>query len=271
MRDDRPFAGSDPPAAVFFASRDRTGAHPEAHLAGFTGLMQADAYAGFNRLYAPGRTPGPIIEAACFAHARRKLFDLAKVAKAPIAAEAVLKIDALFAIEREINGRTSAERLAVRQATMRPLIDALEVWLIAQRAKLSSKTELAKAITYSLKRWTALTRFLDDGRLCMTNNAAERALRGVAIGRANWTFAGSDRGAPACRRHLHPHRNLQTQRRRPAGLARRCPRPPAGPSRTPHRRPAALELDAASPRSSRVARPATNRQPLPAVFTGWVR
>lgn len=195
VRDDRPFAGSDPPAAAFFASRDRTGAHPEAHLVGFTGLMQADAYAGFNRLYAPGRKPGPIIAAACFAHARRKLFDLAKVAKAPIAAEAVLKIDALFAIERAINGRPPAERLATRQATLRPLVDALEIWLIAQRAKLSPKTELAKAITYSLKRWTALTRFVDDGRLCMTNNAAERALRGVAIGRANWTFAGSDRGA----------------------------------------------------------------------------
>jgi transposase len=195
VRDDRPFAGSDPPAAAFFTSRDRTGAHPEAHLAGFSGLMQADAYAGFNRLYAPGRKPGPIVEAACFAHARRKLFELAKVAKAPIAAEAVAKIDALFAVERDIRGRPPAERLAVRQATLRPLVDALEIWLIAQRAKLSPKTELAKAITYSLKRWTALTRFLDDGRLCMTNNAAERALRGVAVGRANWTFAGSERGA----------------------------------------------------------------------------
>ena len=195
VRDDRPFGGSDPPAAVFFASRDRTGAHPETHLAGYTGIMQADAYAGFNRLYEPGRNPGPIVEAGCFAHARRKLFDLAKVAKAPIAAEAVTRIDALFAIEREINGRPAAERLAVRQAHLRPLIDELEIWLIAQRQKLSTKSELAKAITYSLKRWTALTRFLDDGRICMTNNAAERALRGVAVGRANWTFAGSDRGA----------------------------------------------------------------------------
>ena len=199
VRDDRPFGGSDPPAAAFFASRDRTGAHPEAHLAGFTGIMQADAYAGFNRLYAPGRKAGPIVEAGCFAHARRKLFDLAKVGqdliKSPIAAEAVMKIDALFVIEREINGRSPAERLAVRQARVRPLVDELEIWLIAQRAKLSAKSELAKAITYSLKRWTALTRFVDDGRICMTNNAAERALRGVAIGRANWTFAGSDRGA----------------------------------------------------------------------------
>jgi transposase len=195
VRDDRPFAGSDPPAAAFFASPDRTGAHPESHLATFSGLMQADAYAGFNRLYAACRKPGPIVEAACFAHARRKLFDLAKVAKAPIAAEAVAKIDALFAIERSINGRPPTERLAVRKAEIRSLVDALEIWLIAQRAKLSPKTDLAKAITYSLKRWTALTRFLEDGRLCMTNNAAERALRGVAVGRANWTFAGSNRGA----------------------------------------------------------------------------
>ena len=195
VRDDRPFGGSDPPAAAFFASRDRTGAHPEAHLASFSGIMQADAYAGFNRLYAPGRKPGPIVEAGCFAHARRKLFDLAKVAKAPIATEAVMKIDALFAIEREINGRSAAERLVVRRGRMRPIVDELEIWLIAQRTKLSAKSDLAKAISYSLKRWTALTRFLDDGRICMTNNAAERALRGVAIGRANWTFAGSDRGA----------------------------------------------------------------------------
>ncbi|MBC5799220.1 MAG: IS66 family transposase [Candidatus Eremiobacteraeota bacterium] len=195
VRDDRPFGGPDPPAAVFHASRHRTGAHPERHLAGFSGIMQADAYAGFNGLYASTRKPQPIVEAACFAHARRKLFDLAKVAKAPIAIEAVAKIDVLFAIEREINGKSAAERLAVRRERLRPLVDDLQVWLIAQRAKLSPRSELAKAITYSLKRWDALTRFLDDGRICMTNNAAERALRGVALGRANWTFAGSDRGA----------------------------------------------------------------------------
>ena len=132
---------------------------------------------------------------ASWSHARRKLFDLATVAKAPIAIEAVAKIDALFAVERELNGRLAAERRAVRQERLRPLVDGLQVWFIAQRAKLSPQSELAKAITYSLKRWDALTRFLDDGRVCLTNNAAERALRGVALGRANWTFAGSDRGA----------------------------------------------------------------------------
>ena len=195
VRDDKPFGGPDPPAAVFFASRDRTGAHPERHLAGFSGIMQADAYAGFNSLYASDRKTGPIVEAGCWAHARRKLFDLAKVAKAPIAIEAVTKIDMLFAIEREINGKTATERLIVRQEHLRHLVDDLQIWLIEQRAKLWPRSELAKAITYSLKRWDALTRFLDDGRICMTNNAAERALRGVVLGRANWTFAGSDRGA----------------------------------------------------------------------------
>jgi transposase len=156
--------------------------------------MQADAYAGFNRLYEPSRRPGPIIEAACWAHARRKFFDLARISKAPIAVEAIAKIDALFAIEREINGLASAERLAVRQSRMRPLMVQFESWLHEQRARLSVNSETAKAINYILNRWMALTRFLDDGRLCISNNAAERALRGIAVGRHNWTFAGSDEG-----------------------------------------------------------------------------
>ena len=194
VRDDRPFGGPDPPAAVFFYSRDRGGEHPEQHLASYAGLMQADAYAGFNRLYEAGRKPGPIIEAACWAHARRKFFDLARINKAPIAVEAVERIDALFAIEREINGITPHERVRVRHERSRPLIVELETWLREQRAKLSAKSETAKAIDYSLKRWPAFTRFLDDGRLCMSNNAAERELRAVAVGRHNWTFAGSDEG-----------------------------------------------------------------------------
>ena len=194
VRDDRPFAGPALPAAAFFYSPDRGGEHPERHLAGYTGLMQADAYAGFNRLYEAGRKPGPIIEAACWAHARRKFFDLARLNKAPIAIEAVERIDALFAIEREIHGMTPQERLAVRNERSRPLVAELETWLREQRARLSSKNEIAKAIHYSLKRWPALRRFLDDGRLCMSNNAAERSVRCVAIGRKNWTFAGSDEG-----------------------------------------------------------------------------
>jgi transposase len=194
VRDDQPFGGHDPPAAAFFYSRDRGGEHPQLHLASYTGLMQADAYAGFNRLYEAGRKAGPIIEAACWAHARRKFFDLARLRKAPIAIEAVKRIDALFTIEREIHGASSDQRLAVRHERSRSLITELKTWLRAQRAKLSAKNETAKAIDYSLKRWTALTRFLDDGRLCISNNAAERALRGIAVGRHNWTFAGSDEG-----------------------------------------------------------------------------
>ena len=194
VRDDRPFAGPDPPAAVFFYSRDRGGEHPEQHLAGFAGLMQADAYAGFNRLYEAGRKGGPIIEAACWAHARRKFFDLARINKAPIATEAVARIDVLFAIEREINGVAPPQRMAGRTERSRPLILELEGWLREQRARISKNSDTGKAIDYSLKRWAALTRFLDDGRVCMTNNAAERELRAIAIGRRNWTFAGSDEG-----------------------------------------------------------------------------
>jgi transposase len=194
VRDDCPFGGPDPPAAAFFYSPDRGGAHPEQHLANYAGLMQADAYAGFNRLYEPSRIGGPIVEAACWAHARRKFFDLARLQKAPIAVQAVARIDALFAVEREINGLLPQQRLAVRSERSRPLGAELETWLREQRRKLSSKNEIAKAIDYSLKRWTALTRFLDDGRLCMSNNAAERTLRGVVVGRHNWTFAGSDDG-----------------------------------------------------------------------------
>jgi transposase len=194
VRDDRPFAGPDPPAAVFFYSRDRGGEHPEQHLAGYAGLMQADAYAGFNRLYEANRKGGPITEAACWAHGRRKFFDLARINKAPIAVEAVERIDALFALEREINGMTSQERVRVRHERSRSLVTELESWLREQRARVSRNSETGKAIDYSLKRWAALSRFLDDGRLCMSNNAAERELRAVAIGRRNWTFAGSDEG-----------------------------------------------------------------------------
>ena len=156
--------------------------------------MQADAYAGFNRLYEANRKPGSIIEAACWAHGRRKFFDLARINKAPIAAEAVERIDVLFAIEREINGITPQERVRVRQERGRPLIIELQTWLREQRARVSKHSDTAKAIDYSLKRWAAFTRFLDDGRLCMSNNAAERELRAVALGRKNWTFAGSDEG-----------------------------------------------------------------------------
>ena len=203
VRDDKPFAGPAPPAAVFFYSRDRTGEHPERHLTGYAEILQADAYAGFLRLYEADRRPGPIREASCWAHGRRKFFELADVAAktrgqlsvlAPLAVEAVQRIDAIFDIEREINGRSVDERLAERRERAVPLVDDLEAWMRAQRAKLSRHNDVGKAMDYMLKRWATFTRFLDDGRICLTNNAAERALRGIALGRRSWLFAGSDRG-----------------------------------------------------------------------------
>jgi transposase len=203
VRDDAPFGGKAAPAVLFHYAPTRGGEHPERHLATYSGLMQADAYSGYNGLYAwPRRLPsgepaaeaGRIIEAACWAHGRRKFFELAELQKAPVAIEAVRRIDELFAIEREINGRPPDERLAVRQERSKLLVDALETWLKGERKKLSSKAPVAKAIDYSLKRWPAFTRFLDDGRICLSNNAAERAVRGIAVGRRNWTFCGSDSG-----------------------------------------------------------------------------
>jgi transposase len=194
VRDDRPFGGPAEPAAIFFYSRDRGGEHPCRHLADYAGILQADAYAGFNELYHEGRKPGPIAEAACWAHGRRKLFVLADVAKAPLAIEAVRRIDAIFDVERDINGLAAEQRRALRQVRVVPLVGALETWMRAERGKLSRHADVAKAMDYMLKRWVAFTRFLDDGRICLTNNAAERALRGIAIGRKAWLFAGSDRG-----------------------------------------------------------------------------
>src|SRR5712675_1987709 len=208
VRDDRPFGGPDPPAAMFYYSRDRAGEHPQGHLAGYAGIFQADAYGGYNKLYEADRKPGPIVEAACWVHARRPFFVLADLAAnarrkaqgktsgviSPLALEVVRRIVALFDIERSINGQSAEQRRAVRQELSAPLVADLESWLRQQRAKLSRGNEVAKAMDYMLKRWTAFTRFLDDGRICLSNNAAERALRGIALGRKSWLFAGSDRG-----------------------------------------------------------------------------
>jgi transposase len=204
VRDDRPFDGAEPPAAVFFYSPDRTGVHPERHLAGYSGILQADAYSGFNTLYEPDRKPGPITEAGCWAHARRKLFELADIASkarkqkspaiSPIAFEAVRKLDAIFMLERSINGLSAAERVAARRRDIAPLVHDIVGWMKRERAKLSRHNEVAKAMDYMLKRIDVFTRFLDDGRICLSNNAAERELRGIALGRKSWLFAGSDRG-----------------------------------------------------------------------------
>jgi len=208
VRDDRPFGGTAPPAAMFYYSRDRSGAHPQAHLAHYAGLFQADAFGGYTKLYEENRAPGPLLEAACWVHARRPFFIMADVAEnarrkargqtpgviSPIALEAVRRIDALFEIERAINGENPERRLAVRQDLSAPLIADLECWMREERARLSRGNDLAKAMDYMLKRWPSFTRFLDDGRICLSNNAAERALRGIALGRKSWLFAGSDRG-----------------------------------------------------------------------------
>ena len=206
VRDHRPFGGKDPPAALFYASRDRTREHPERHLSGYAGILQADAFDGYNRLYLPDRKPGLIVEALCWSHARRKFFELADIAAnarrgknappiSPIALEAVKRIDALFDIEREINGLTAEARLRARRKESAALVAGLEGWMRAERAKLSRHAAVAKAIDYMLTRWGAFARFLHDGRICLTNNAAERALRGLALGRKSWLFAGSERGA----------------------------------------------------------------------------
>jgi len=194
VRDDRPFGGPAPPAALFYYSPDRRGEHPNRHLAGYAGILQADAYAGFNDLYDPRRKPGPVLDAGCWAHARRKLFELAELARAPLAAEAVRRIDAIFAVERAINGLPAEQRLAQRQSDVAPLVEELEIWMLTARSKLSRHADVAKAMDYMLRRWSNFSRFLTDGRICLTNNAAERALRGIAIGRKAWLFAGSDRG-----------------------------------------------------------------------------
>jgi transposase len=208
VRDDRPFSGPAPPAAMFYYSRDRSGAHPVRHLADYAGILQADAYSGYNKLYEADRRPGPIIEAGCWVHARRPFFVLADIATnvrrkaegktagviSPLALEAVRRIDALFEIERSINGQSIERRQQARQELSAPLIADLEGWLHEHRPKLSRGNDLARAMDYVLKRWPAFTRFLDDGRVCLSNNAAERALRGIALGRKSWLFAGSDRG-----------------------------------------------------------------------------
>jgi transposase len=190
VRDDRP-AGKEVASAVWFGySPDRKGEHPVRHLKNYRGILQADGFAGFNKLYETGE----IIEAACWAHVRRKFFDLHQGHSSPVAKEALERIAQLYGIEKEIRGRSPDQRREVRQGRSRSLLEAMHAWLKAMMPKLSKKSELAKAIHYALDRWTALLVFVDDGRVEMDNNAAERALRTVAIGRKNYLFAGSDTG-----------------------------------------------------------------------------
>jgi transposase len=190
VRDDRP-AGDSTPAAVWFAySPDRKGEHPQSHLSNFTGTLQADGYAGFDKIYEAGR----IQEAACWAHVRRKFYDLEAAHKSPVATEAVERIAELYAIEKEIRGRPADQRRDVRNTRSRPLLESLKQWFEETLGKLSRKSDTAMAVRYALGRWEALMRFCDDGRIEIDNNAAERALRVVALGRKNFLFAGSDGG-----------------------------------------------------------------------------
>jgi transposase len=209
LRDDRPFAGGAPPAALYYFSTDRRKEHPTRHLAGWTGILQADAYGGYNDLYSAQHKPAPVLRALCWSHARRKFFELADIKAtarkgrsvveeiSPIALEAVRRFDAIFDVEREITGMTAEARHDARQRLVRPMVSDLHDWLRAERARMSKHNPVAKAINYMFEedgRWDAFTRFLDDSRICLTNNAAERALRGIALGRKAWLFAGSPRG-----------------------------------------------------------------------------
>jgi transposase len=190
VRDERPFAGARPPAAVFFYSPDRKGEHPRTHLEPFTGVLHADGYAGFNGLFESGR----ISEAGCWAHVRRKFFDVHAATALPIAKEALERIGQLYAVEKAINGSSADQRRHQRRRKSKPIAEALAAWTEETVPKLSRKSELAAAFRYMRARWPALTRCFDDGRLGLDNNPAERALRGVAIGRKNYLFAGSDAG-----------------------------------------------------------------------------
>jgi len=190
VRDDRPTGDTAAPAVWFAYSPDRKGEHPAQHLKKFRGTLQADAYAGFNQLYEDGR----IQQACCWAHVRRHFYDLEQAHSSPVAREALQRIGALYGVEEPIRGRPPDERRAIRQAQAKPLLDSLRQWFETTLSKLSRKSETTVAIRYALSRWDALTRYVEDGYIEIDNNAAERSLRGVALGRKNYLFAGSDRG-----------------------------------------------------------------------------
>lgn len=190
VRDDRPAGVNTAPAVWFAYSPDRKGEHPQRHLKDFRGVLQADAYAGYGHLYGTGN----IQEAACMAHARRKLHDIHEIHPSPITTEALDRIGALYGIEREIRGQTAERRREVRQARAKPLLEQLHRWFEQKLATLSAKSDTAEAIRYALSRWRALTRYVDDGLIEIDNSSAERALRAVALGRRNYLFAGADSG-----------------------------------------------------------------------------
>ena len=195
LRDERPHAGAAPPAVLYRYTPDRKGEHCRDHLASFAGHLHADGYSGFSELYAGKQNrPASVTEVACWAHARRKFFDVHKSNGSPIAKEALDKIGALFDIERAIAGKPPGQRKAVRLATAKPKLDALAGWFDKQLTLISGKSDLAKAIRYARSRWEALTCYCANGRLEVSNNAAENQIRPLALGRKNWLFAGSNGG-----------------------------------------------------------------------------
>ena len=189
-RDDRPWGGTDPPSVVYVYAPDRKAERPIAHLAGFKGVLQVDGYGGYRVL----AERGDVKLAFCWSHVRRRFYELAAAGPAPIASEALERIAGLYAIEKDILGRTADERREVRQVKSRPMVDDLEPWLRAKLALISQKTKLAEAIRYALSRWNGLTRFLDDGRIEIDSNVVERSIRPIALNRKNALFAGSDGG-----------------------------------------------------------------------------
>jgi len=198
LTDERPWQGEWAPAAWYRFSPDRKGERPREHLASFHGVIQADAYSGYEALVRQAGPPGAnaprIMHAACWAHARRKLFDEFERTKSPIAEEALRRIGTLYAIEAEVTGHSAEMRRRVRQEQAVPILDGLRNWFQEQRRRLSSKTNLAKALQYALTRWEALCLYTTDGRIGIDNNPAERALRGIAITRKNFLFLGSEAG-----------------------------------------------------------------------------
>ena len=195
VRDDRPWGGADPPVVAYYFSPDRKGEHPQTHLKDFEGILQADAYAGFKALYAPGPDGTVRVrEAACWAHLRRDFHDVWKATGSEVAKDALDRIGALYDIERRINGLSADQRLQVRNGESRPRADAFHEWMDSQLPCLPGKGDLAKAMRYALTRWPSFTLFLEDGRVAIDNNSAERAVKPVVIGRKNWMFAGSDAG-----------------------------------------------------------------------------
>jgi hypothetical protein len=253
VRDERPFGGVRPPAALFFYSPDRKGEHPRTHLEPFTGVLHADGYAGFNRLFETGR----ITEAGCWAHVRRKFVDVHAATASPIAQQALDRIGRLYSVEQTINGSPADQRRQQRQLKSKPLAEALATWAEETLPNLSRKSELAAAFRYMRARWMALTRCFEDGRLGLDNNPAERALRGVAHRPQKLSLCRLRCRRSARRRDVLTDRDGKAQRRQSTSLSRRRPRADRRPPGQTRRRTPPLELATRQSRPRRrLSRPA---------------